>query len=41
MADLKMAALDSIYEQEDLVEQFRVRLKFEFAPTETETRTTQ
>ena len=36
LSELKVEALDAIYEQEDLAEQFRVRLKLEFATTETE-----
>ena len=33
---MKVEALDAIYEQEDLTEPFRVKLKLEFATTETE-----
>jgi type III restriction enzyme len=33
---VKVEALDAIYEQEDLAEPFRVKLKLEFATTETE-----
>jgi type III restriction enzyme len=36
LTELKVEALDAIYEQEDLAEQFRVTLKLEFATTETE-----
>jgi type III restriction enzyme len=36
LTELKVAALDAIYEQEDLAEPFRVKLKLEFATTETE-----
>jgi type III restriction enzyme len=36
LSELKVDALDAIYEQEDLAEQFRVKLKLEFATTETE-----
>jgi type III restriction enzyme len=36
LSDLKVEALDAIYEQADLAEPFRVRLKLEFATTETE-----
>jgi type III restriction enzyme len=36
LTELKVEALDAIYEQEDLAEQFRVKLKLEFATTETE-----
>jgi len=36
LSELKVEALDAIYEQEDLAEQFRVKLKLEFATTETE-----
>ena len=36
LSGLKVEALDAIYEQEDLAEQFRVKLKLEFATTETE-----
>ena len=36
LSELKVEALDAIYEQEDLAEQFRVRLKLAFATTETE-----
>lgn len=36
LGDLDVAALEAIYEQEDLAETFRVRLKLEFATTETE-----
>jgi len=36
LSELKVSTLDAIYEQEDLAEQFRVRLKLEFATTETE-----
>ena len=36
LSELKATALDAIYEQEDLAEQFRVSLKLEFATTETE-----
>ncbi|MHB2026495.1 MAG: DEAD/DEAH box helicase family protein [Elusimicrobiota bacterium] len=36
LGDLKVPALDAIYDQEDLAETFRVRLKLEFATTETE-----
>ena len=35
-SELKVEALDAIYEQEDLAEPFRVKLKLEFATTETE-----
>jgi len=36
LSDLKVEALDAIYEQADLAEHFRMRLKLEFATTETE-----
>ena len=36
LSALKVDALDAIYDQEDLSESFRVRLKLEFATTETE-----
>ena len=36
LSELKVAALDAIYEQEELAEPFRVKLKLEFATTETE-----
>jgi len=36
LSELKVDELDAIYEQEDLAEQFRVKLKLEFATTETE-----
>jgi len=36
LSELKVEALDAIYDQEDLAEQFRVNLKLEFATTETE-----
>ncbi|MCU0939593.1 MAG: DEAD/DEAH box helicase family protein [Burkholderiaceae bacterium] len=36
LSDLDVAALAAIYEQEDLAEQFRLRLRLEFATTETE-----
>ncbi len=36
LSDLDVPALAVVYEQEDLAEQFRVRLKLEFATTETE-----
>jgi type III restriction enzyme len=36
LSDLDVAALEAIYEQEDLAEQFRVKLRLEFATTETE-----
>ena len=36
LSELKVEVLDAIYEQEDLAEQFRVKLKLEFATTETE-----
>jgi type III restriction enzyme len=36
LSELKVEALDAIYEQEDLAEPFRVSLKLEFATTETE-----
>jgi len=36
LADLHVAALEAIYEQEELAEPFQVRLKLEFATTETE-----
>lgn len=36
LSELDVASLDAIYEQEELAEQFRVRLKLEFATTETE-----
>lgn len=36
LSELKVEALDAIYEQEDLAEPFRIRLKLEFATTETE-----
>ena len=36
LSELKVDALDVIYDQEDLSEPFRVRLKLEFATTETE-----
>ncbi len=36
LSDLNIAALEAIYEQEELTEPFRVKLKLEFATTETE-----
>lgn len=36
LSDLKVETLDAIYEQADLAEPFRVRLRLEFATTETE-----
>lgn len=36
LGDLDVGALEAIYDQEDLAETFRVRLKLEFATTETE-----
>ena len=36
LSELKVEVLDAIYEQEDLAEPFRVKLKLEFATTETE-----
>ena len=36
LSELKVEVLDAIYEQEDLTEPFRVKLKLEFATTETE-----
>ena len=36
LSELKVEALDAIYDQEDLSEPFRVSLKLEFATTETE-----
>ena len=36
LSELDVAALEPIYEQEDLAEPFRVKLKLEFATTETE-----
>jgi type III restriction enzyme len=36
LSELNVAALDAIYKPEDLAEQFRVKLKLEFATTETE-----
>jgi len=36
LSELKVDALDAIYDQEDLAEQFRLRLRLEFATTETE-----
>jgi type III restriction enzyme len=36
LSELKVEALEPIYEQEDLAEPFRVKLKLEFATTETE-----
>ena len=36
LSELKVEAFDAIYEQEDLAEPFRVKLKLEFATTETE-----
>ena len=36
LAELDTATLDAIYEQEELAEAFRVRLRLEFATTETE-----
>jgi len=36
VADLKVSALEAIYEQQELAEAFRVKLKLEFATTETE-----
>jgi type III restriction enzyme len=36
LSELKIEALDAIYEQEDLAEPFRMKLKLEFATTETE-----
>jgi len=36
LSELNVEALDAIYEQEDLAEQFRMKLKLEFATTETE-----
>ena len=35
LSELKVEALEAIYEQEDLAEQFRVKLKLEYATTET------
>ncbi len=36
LSELKVEELDAIYDQEDLAEHFRVKLKLEFATTETE-----
>jgi class 3 adenylate cyclase len=36
LSELNVAALDAIYEQEDLAEQFRVKLRLDFATTETD-----
>jgi len=36
LSELNVAALEAIYQQEELAEQFRVKLKLEFATTETE-----
>lgn len=36
LSDLNVRSLEAIYEQEELAERFRVRLKLEFATTETE-----
>jgi len=36
LSELKVEALDAVYDQEDLAEPFRVKLKLEFATTETE-----
>lgn len=36
LSELDISALDAIYEQQELAEPFRVRLKLEFATTETE-----
>lgn len=36
LSELKVGALDAIYEQEELAEPFRVKLRLEFATTETE-----
>jgi type III restriction enzyme len=36
LAELDVAALDAIYQQENLAEPFRVKLRLEFATTETE-----
>lgn len=36
LADLDISELDAIYEQKELAEAFRIRLKMEFATTETE-----
>ena len=36
LSDLKVEALDAVYEQHELAEPFRVRLKLEFATTQTE-----
>ena len=36
LSELNVEALDAIYDQEDLAEQFRMKLKLEFATTETE-----
>ncbi|MEX1245274.1 MAG: DEAD/DEAH box helicase family protein [Thermoanaerobaculia bacterium] len=36
LSDLKVEDLEAVYEQEDLAEPFRVKLKLEFATTETE-----
>src|SRR5262249_12089612 len=36
LSELEVAALDAIYEQEDLAEQYRVTLKLAFVTTETE-----
>jgi len=36
LSDLKVGDLEAIYDQEELSEQFRVKLKLEFATTETE-----
>jgi type III restriction enzyme len=35
LADLRVATLDAIYDQEELAEPFRVRLRLDFATTET------
>ncbi len=36
LSELRVGELDAIYDQEELSQPFRVRLKLEFAPTETE-----
>ncbi|MFZ0610965.1 MAG: hypothetical protein WAM73_01860, partial [Desulfobacterales bacterium] len=36
LADLRLEELEAIYEQEELAEVFRVRLKLQFATTQTE-----
>jgi type III restriction enzyme len=36
LSELKVEELEAIYEQEDLAEQFRIKLKLEFATTKTE-----